>query len=452
MKNRYRYVPSARDVAIGVGAHLARKYIPLATDYAVRKAWQYGSKLVGTSNRDARRPMAGTPLQTAPYNRPRLAPKGPGRTAPRTIGGRRANNKRARPARPGRSGGFLKTRKYKSNPESVSGVNYTGEFGGSASNTNMVVIGHATSPPTITYKQMWIAVLKRLFKQADFLVLDTGLVFPFGGKIVVTFKTQPDAGLTTDTCVMAGGTTTLQDLAGYYIDAARTWNQNFATRTNALEMLTMAWFPLRDPVPDAYSYVKTSLVRLDEIVVKIAAKSSFKIQNRSTHVADAHNADTVDQVPLYGKSYEGASTGTYWVNQMAVTAPFVAGRLDGVIRPIPPAAMKEPPKPAEFKGTQKMGKARIEPGYIKTSVLYHTASHTPSIWCRMLGPSVWNTYTTPQVGRYRFFCLEKILDSDEADPLTCAYEHNLAITSSTYSFRKNPTIQMFESQRNLVAV
>jgi len=441
---------AARDIAYGVGLHLAKKYVPYATDYAIRKAWQYGSKLVGTSNRGAGRPMVGTPLSSTRYDRRKVVPKGTPRVASRIVGGRRARPKRTRPTRPARSGGFFKTKKFKSNPETISGINYTGEFGGSAANANMVVIGHTTAPTTIIYKQMWIAVLKRLFKLADFDILETDTPMPFGGKIITTFKTHVDAGLGFDTFVFGSLTNTLKQIADYYADSARAWNQNFATRSNALEMFDMTWSPLRDPLVDAYLYVKTARVRLDEMVVKIGSKSTLKIQNRSTHVADAHNADTVDQVPLYGKSYEGKGTGAVWINQEHSTAHFVASGADGVIRPNPPAQMKEPPKPIEFKGTQKLGKARIDPGIIKTSALYHTASHTPSMWVRMLGPCLWNSYTSPSVGRYRFFCLEKILDADEADPLTCAYEHNIAITSSTYVFRKNATVQMFESVRNLV--
>jgi len=445
--------PTARDIAYGVGAHLAKKYVPYATDYAIRKAWQYGSKLVGTSNRGSGRPMVGTPLSSTRYDRRKTVPKGAPRIAPRIIGGRRARPKRARTTRPARSGGFVTTRKFKSNPEHISGVNYTGEFGGTSTNLNMVVIGHTTSPTTVIYKHMWITILKRLFKLAEFDVLVTDTVMPIGGKLTLQYKFHVDAGLQTTNQTFTNNEKTLKEMADWFADSARPWNVNEAQRTNGLELYSLTFYPFYDVMTDEYSYSKMAHIRLDELVVKISSKSTFKMQNRSTHNSDGddfHNADTIDQVPLYGKSYEGAGTGAVWINQENHTNHFVANGGDGVIRPFTPGQMKEPPKPVEFKGTQKLGKVRIDPGIIKTSSLYYTASHTPSVWTRMLAPCLWNSYTAPAMGRYRFFCLEKILDADEADPLTAAYEHNLAITSSSRVFRKNPTVQMFEAARNLV--
>ena len=46
----------------------------------------------------------------------------------------------------------------------------------------------------------------------------------------------------------------------------------------------------------------------------------MKIQNRSTNSVDDEQSDEVDNVPLYGRSYEGTGSGTL-VDTPALTPP-----------------------------------------------------------------------------------------------------------------------------------
>jgi len=347
-----------------------------------------------------------------------------------------------------KSSGFAKTRSIRPNRHQIAGINYTGEFGGTTADLDMVTIGHSTCPARVMYTQMWHAVVKTLLKRADYDCISMTSGLPEAGTIAVTYKKQVDTSQVVETYTVVQNTTTASDIAAWLGDSGRGWNANGVSDSNNVEFYALH-FIVKTPAVGGNYTMKEARLRLDEMSVTLKIKSSLKMQNRSTHTADAHNADTIDQVPLYGKSYEGTGSGARYLNEQGNIKSFQCDINNGVIINSRPLDMKEPPKASEFKGVTRMGKMRIEPGNIKTSVLSQTVTHKIAVWTRKLVPLLYNQFQKATLGRYRFFCMEKILDAEHTDALTIAFEHNLSITTYTKFSSRNGTVQLFESTRNI---
>jgi len=353
----------------------------------------------------------------------------------------------------GRSAGFVTSRKFKQNRSSVLGVNFTGEFGGTASNVDMIVIGHSSGPSTAVYRMVWYAIIKKLLKLADYDVLDTTVTVPsgtYGGAIVLTWKRSAGDSTQLELFTVGSGLTceSVDDIVEYLVNTGRAWNSNSSSDVSSIEMLTIAYVPKTTAEADEVGTMQESRIRLDETSITVSCKSTFKMQNRTeNHTGEDQSA--LDNVPLYGKSYQGYGSGAYWIDGDYASESFVADRDHGLIKTTRPSNMKEPPKPSEFKGIVKAGKIRIEPGSIKTSVLNSSASHMLSTWIKMLVPGLFITKAKSSFGSYRFFCIEKILDPDHVASILCAFEHNLAMTSSVKTIRKNGTCAVYTSAYNL---
>lgn len=349
----------------------------------------------------------------------------------------------------GRSGGFVTTAKFKQDRLSVSCINYTGEFGGTTSDVDMVVMGHTTAPTDIIYKQVWAAVIKKLFRLADYDILDPSIPIPVPGVIVITWKRSTADSVQLVSLQVGLGYTleTFEDVLVSLVSNTMGFNSNSSSDVSSLEFLAIAYSP-DTPLPGDNITMHESRMRLDECNVSVSVKSTLKMQNRTVnHTGEDENA--VDNVPLYGKSYEGTGSGAYWINLDNDNSSFIADRANGVIKTTRPGAMKEPPKPSEFKGTQKTGKIKVEPGYIKTSSLSSYASHKLVTWFRMCIPGEFVTKGQSHFGKYRFFCVEKILDPDHVASINCAFEHNIRITSDAKLHKTLGTIALYQSDYNL---
>lgn len=392
----------------------------------------------GPSGKPVGGPMFGGPAGTS--KRPAITVDAPVITKTRKTN---RNNSRRKRSSEARSGGFVKTRKYARKRRDITGVNYSGEFGGTTTNADMVTIGHSTGPTHILYRLAWAAVLKKLLRLADYDLLDHSKPIPAAGKFVMTYKRYTADTLQTFSYANNGTSDNFGDAVDYF----STFTDNSGSNVVSMEMLTLAWVPVTVNIATTpYQWtMKESRIRLDETKVTISAKSTFKMQNRSVSV-EGEDETAVDNVPLYGKSYEAGGSGAYWINEDNSDVSFIADRVNGVIKNTPDALMKEPPKPSEFKGVVKAGKIRIDPGIIKTSSLSSKATHYLSTWYRMLAPFDYVTKAKSPFGRYRFFCIEKMLDPDHAANIKCAFEHNISInTDVKMTKKKSGTVQFYQA-------
>jgi len=365
---------------------------------------------------------------------------------------------------PGKSGGFVRKPRRRVSKMVRGGINYTGEFGGLKTDADMAIIGHSCMPNSPVTRMIWLAVLKKVLSMAgrdvndtttaEFAYVAAGVAAGDRDRIKITFITQPGAAFNTETYGITN-TDTLGDVVTWLCASSRAWNTQNAVpsasecEVRSLEYIPAGFFPSGTVQGSYYRYVK---IKLFETSVTLTSKSTFKMQNR-TVVTAGDEETAVNNVPINGKSYEGRGNGATWVDVLKYpTATFYGSYNGGIISQASIAVdLKEPPPMSEFKGVKAMGKIKLEPGEIKTSVLQHREAHTVSRWCKILsvnniGPI---THHNTTQGRFRFFCIEKMLDPTGSTNIQTAFEHNLAMTAMAKINPVQSTVQIYEAVRNL---
>lgn len=164
-------------------------------------------------------------------------------------------------------------------------------------------------------------------------------------------------------------------------------------------------------------------------------KSSLKIQNRTINSAGNTEADEVDNVPLYGKSYEGNGNYIKYIPSGQFSAPFysIIGTTSGTVVNTgfmqetfdKSQSMSEPPKASQLFNVSKNGKCHLDPAELKTSVIFHTITISLNTFFnkfRIQGTMVPET----KLGNYRLFAFEKMLktgpEATAATQMKIAYE------------------------------
>lgn len=191
----------------------------------------------------------------------------------------------------------------------------------------------------------------------------------------------------------------------------------------------------------------TTAQKLIEINLRTArfdiySKSSMKFQNRTASSLGTE-ADEVDNIPLYGKTYHakgscfrvsdairgstaGGATKVHYCTKQFTGFELVKGDSETT------GALREPPQPSYFINCNKFSKIRLEPGAIKTSVLVFKKTmfltSLMHIWHRLL--AVDETAVDHYLGETHMIGLEKILESSvggEAPPvpINVGYEVNV---------------------------
>lgn len=332
----------------------------------------------------------------------------------------------------GYSGGrFKRAKRVKRNGKMAkmtrNGVQYTFEYGEVLTTTTQFqAIGHCNLPAVKAHANLWRLVLKKLLFKAGVQLEGFDIVLPLavGDTIVLTYQIEDDGALLTETYTFASGNN-LESLTGFFASDARGY---YGSNTSAPLFKDMQYLPVA-----FNATTRPAFIKLKDAMLDIYSKSSLKIQNRSIQDA-GDDEQSVDNVPLYGKSYEGTGNGTTWTRSSSTPAvQFHANSSTGVIKQTATALsfgfsnLGEPPSPVELQGAIKSGKVRIEPGTIKTSVL---ESNYAVSFQRFMDQTWYIDLPVASnvrchIGKYRFMCLEKILDAETGKSITLAIEHNL---------------------------
>lgn len=159
-------------------------------------------------------------------------------------------------------------------------------------------------------------------------------------------------------------------------------------------------------------------VNLQDARFNFSVKSSLKIQNRSV-VASGDDEVDVNNVPVYGKLYSGTGNGFLqrtvddikFLNGTSVQAPVA---IDGSAI----SNFAEPPSPVEFTHCRSYSKAYINPGQIKTNVMYFKSSiSVNTLWIKFM-----HYYVQSQInewfslGKFAMFGLERVIAKLAAEP------------------------------------
>jgi len=186
----------------------------------------------------------------------------------------------------------------------------------------------------------------------------------------------------------------------------------------------------------------------------VYVKSTLKIQNRSVEVA-GDDEDDVDNVPLYGRTYEGNGSGMDSRNPrvLAAAVDFYSHKSTGMINVIPGSSdmsLREPPLPNNFVGVKDSQKFSLSPGKIKTSIL---ETHIKGTSLHRLMRTLYDptnsgdVYRNTTYGSYRVMGYEKVILA-EASKLTTsiAYEKNDRIAFKLNTHWNNSTNEYFMQQ------
>jgi len=178
------------------------------------------------------------------------------------------------------------------------------------------------------------------------------------------------------------------------------------------------------------------------------SKASLKLQNRTR--GGSIESDAVDNIPLYGKCYEGSGNYfSYYRDTFGATAPFSPNGENttfvvnnayctfdnglAVADNSNVQTLREPPPGTMFDRVKKTGKAHLDPGMIKTSVLTASKKFSFNALQRYLGVNrAQENQQNMNIGKYRFFLLEKMVhaEADTAEnQIQVAWEHDIKLAA-----------------------
>jgi len=350
----------------------------------------------------------------------------------------------ARPFRgSSKSAGFIKTRKKvvrsgKKNKMLNKGAYRTYEKGGVVACTTAnqtYYVGHTCAPQELSIEIVVRAIVKALFEKMGYPIKQFTDVLTWmaaGDRIEIKYRNGYDS-------------TDAQTVQNFPWGAAYTAN-NFVSVMYSYWVGN--WSPNKDfnliditffPAATVNGIIAATRVNLYNGKLELHYKSSLKIQNRSIGGSLDDNEDAVDNVPLYAKGYSGTGTGTDYVGNTSSTNPFIADKGNGLIFHTGSEGVGtlEAPFAQLFKGVKKEGRAVLDPGHIKTSVLELNKKVSLTKFVSMNIRQNLDQNPLVPLGTFRFYAFEKILNADEAIDFKYAYEVNHCMGARFYEGKDN---------------
>jgi len=352
-----------------------------------------------------------------------------------------AAKKRRRGAATSISAGFTKTNsKVIRSDMSVSNVQ---EAGGLLTDKKACYVGHTTCPNNTIVIFAFAAVIKKLIIKSGNDVNDLdqtifGDIYEDGTLAGSFFTLNYRLGsVVTDPLASINFLLSANNTVYTIANAMRIWAQDKGTQLNFISM--------EFTIGNGVANIRTYKVQLMQTHVAFMVKSSLKIQNRSSSASGGDEADDVDNTPLYGKSYEGSGSGCDYVGDnikgTTIHASLYGNENNGEFTRVTGfpvvtggnTSLVEPPPGSHFFGVKKCGKIHLDPGHLKTSVLTWRKSYEFNKMILLYNNDTSHRfYRRFSEGKYRFFGLEKILETvNGADPtdLRVAYEVNYSLTA-----------------------
>lgn len=336
---------------------------------------------------------------------------------------------------PSQSSGFVKARK-RVRPKQVrklkTGCQVEQETSGTITASNVAFVGHTTHPVEVIRNEAWRSLMTRLmlsagcYIQAQELVLNEVVV---GDKITIAYRLIQDTSPTTLDYPVAGSIS-LQDLVTWFSDPTRPWMVP-TSQTDQVQFLWVKFIPLEaatNPV------LMMSYIHLEGARVTLTAKSHLKFQNRTPAGTD-QNEQNVSNVPIAGKLFAGTGTGAQYGRING--SNFIANSVYGVIAGTSSAmsGLDTVPDITNFKRVKYTGKAKLDPGDLKTSTLSATLSGDFSSIIGASAQSGLSGSGTFQLlkksGKYQFFVYERMIDMHDAGEVDMLLAYELKLNMHT---------------------
>lgn len=377
------------------------------------------------------------------------------RNSKRTAGTAGAANKRVKmPSKstgPGRSGGFLTTQKIKPSVRqrmSKRGIVYTKETGGATSSPDSVTLGHISAPVGLLVANAWRALFKHLLLEAgaDVKSTDDSLEMKINDQVIVFYGQTNGGFVLNETFTSAGAGTTIETLVTWATGNTLAWNVNAAAEQTQFQAIRF--------VPtNALGTVLTAVtVSMQQCKLHFVTKSALKMQNRTVDVTADNEADDVNNVPLFGTSYEGKGTGSVYIAKKTGSGAQECLFGHTTRGTILAELLNEPPEAQALDRVTRTGKVKIEPGEIKTSVLNSTIHMTWNDFWNDVYPIATDSSATlrKKMGVFRVFVIEKMIHFAAVDSaIQTVYECNIDIMTNLTFSRSFQSIRKFEAERGI---
>lgn len=311
---------------------------------------------------------------------------------------------------------------------------------------NCVYIGHATMPQARALLAVARSMVKALALKIGMPVADFNDNIPVSSNSdiwTLYYRSAYDSAspvVSTNLGGFTGGSYSLANVSNTIRDFLA------GSRNTQTFLIRLSFTPAPIVAGANFPYTRGDI---DLVTAKFSyyCRSKLTIQNQTKNLEGTTSTETVNQVPLIGKFYEGPGNGTNHIVDNLPGTPFVADDVNGwIVKPgsATNSAFEEPPKATEFFKVRRTGGVHIGPGEMKTSVITTQKTWFLNAILRELWNESLNTYTYVTKGYYRFFGFEKALGIDQATdyPILIAFEHELLIKSMLTAFASKQTAQI----------
>jgi len=312
----------------------------------------------------------------------------------------------------------------------------------------VTLLAHSTMPAYSVASCVFAAMFKTLFRKAsifvknwDVPILELPCVKTFD--MIVEYRIQDGYPLTTHTFIITPVVTTLQVL----VDDWFVWYYGLLPTTSAANLTPKQFFKLslyeKDYSPSVLTGIPVAQLDLTTAYVEIHSSSHLKIQNRTVTSASNDNADDVDNVPIYGKSFDYKSNSTifrdYPMNTTVAPATLSTHASWGILSSnlasdVGTDLYEEVPLASQFVGCKRVQKAHLDPGEIKTSAMKDYLKIGFSKFFQLITQNYITgtdrNYKQTWIGKTRLFAFEKMIDAvlaTEENQFRIAFEHSIMI-------------------------
>lgn len=343
------------------------------------------------------------------------------------------------------SAGKLGTKRFKLTRKtriSSKGVTHTHEVGKVVAESGQCAwVGHNSAPFETVYYTMWQLIIKKLANKSGSSIRNfndaADYVTP-GDIFQVTFQSLDGA---------QGTVTHVVAIGNAWAQVVNTFATSGVLRTANVHLKYIAFIPITNN-PAATADRAPVRLDLEYAMIDYYAKSSMKIQNRSQN--SNVDAEAVDNVPLYGKSYGGSGNGVLQMisNGAPSTLQLLASSVTGLILgSSADIGQQEPPHAWYFPGAKRAGKIHLDPGYVKTSVLVHKKRISLNLLKKQLSDDTTSVKVKSGFGKFTFFAIEKMIQTSAPaeNNILLGIEVNHFIAMNLYSRYRDVTCQTFTS-------
>lgn len=330
-------------------------------------------------------------------------------------------------------------------------------------NYKVLYLAHSTMPAQRVGVGMFAALIKKLLSEASLHIKDWSSPIVddqyYNGIIELRYRVEDGAAITAQNFTLTSSSSTLLSLA----NAMATFFEGLTSNNLPSELLTLRYYVDFSGVV-ATSKVLHADIDLTSVSFLINSKSEMRVQNRTINSTGNDEADDVDNVPLDGKFFEYATNGTQYRDYTGATtsSALTTDHVYGVLSTITPSTtstrlFSDIPLRSQIVGCKNIGSYNLQPGSIRSSVMYDKvyisfSKLVHTLYTKTLGGGGVGQYHQVWLGKTRLLAFEKTIHpttTGAVNQINVAYDHKVELGITCYSKKK---LQTAPHIRNLVQV